>query len=95
MEWPTLGWLIGVLVALAVPVVVILVVIGVISLEQARARRSASPDDWSEEPDGRRYPTGREEPGESGGASSGETGEDPGEPGGPSPGAGPPDRPRS
>ncbi|MEV2274764.1 hypothetical protein AB0I72_04190 [Nocardiopsis sp. NPDC049922] len=65
MEWPTLGWLIGVLAALAVPVVLILLVIALLSLEEARARRNVrSPDCWTEEPDGRRYPTGWEEPGE-------------------------------
>ncbi|WP_116245280.1 hypothetical protein [Nocardiopsis sp. FIRDI 009] len=88
MEWPTLGWLIGVLVALAVPVVVILIVIGVISLEQARARRNASPEYWDEEPDGRRYPTGWEEPGEPGESPTEGSDGEPGEPDGPSSGSG-------
>lgn len=59
MEWPTLGWLIGILVAIAIPIVVIFIVLWVIRRETIRKQDAVrSPDYWKEQPDSRRYPTG-------------------------------------
>ncbi|GAB3710957.1 hypothetical protein [Nocardiopsis nanhaiensis] len=59
MEWPTLGWLIGSLGAIAVPVVVIFIVLWIIRRETIRKQDAVrSPEYWEEEPDGRKYPTG-------------------------------------
>ncbi|OLT28322.1 hypothetical protein BJF83_15655 [Nocardiopsis sp. CNR-923] len=47
------------------PIALILPVVAAPSLEEARAWRDVrSPDHWDEGPDGRRHPTGWEEPAE-------------------------------
>ncbi|WP_017583811.1 hypothetical protein [Nocardiopsis valliformis] len=54
-EWPALG----ALIAVAVPVVIIFLVLGVFRIVQRQAERAVrSPDYWDEVPDGKRYPTG-------------------------------------
>ncbi|WP_285730309.1 hypothetical protein [Nocardiopsis sp. ATB16-24] len=59
MEWPTLGWLIGVLAAIAIPIAVIFIVLWIIRRETIRKQAAVrSPEYWKERPDGRRYPTG-------------------------------------
>lgn len=59
MEWPTLGWLIATLTAIAVPIIVILIVLWIIRRETIRKQQAVrSPEYWKEQPDGRRYPTG-------------------------------------
>jgi hypothetical protein len=59
-EWPTLG----ALIAVAVPIVIIFLVLGVFRIVQRQAERAVrSPEYWDEVPDGRRYPTGWEEDG--------------------------------
>lgn len=59
MEWPTLGWLIGILVAIAIPIIVIFIVLWIIRRETIRKQEAVrSPEYWDERPDGRRYPTG-------------------------------------
>ncbi|WP_150244190.1 hypothetical protein [Nocardiopsis quinghaiensis] len=59
MEWPTLGWLFGILVAIAVPIAVIFLVLWIIRRETIRKQEAVrSPDYWKERPEGRRYPTG-------------------------------------
>ena len=57
-EWPTLG----ALIAVAVPIVIILLVLGVFQIVQRQAERAVrSPEYWDEVPDGKRYPTGWDE----------------------------------
>ncbi|MFD6952211.1 hypothetical protein A6A08_16490 [Nocardiopsis sp. TSRI0078] len=59
MEWPTLGWLFGILVAIAVPIALIFLVLWIIRRETIRKQEAVrSPDYWKERPEGRRYPTG-------------------------------------
>jgi hypothetical protein len=54
-EWPTLG----ALVAVAVPIAIIFLVLGVFRVVQGQAERAVrSPKYWDEVPDGKRYPTG-------------------------------------
>ncbi|GAA1462687.1 hypothetical protein NE857_24795 [Nocardiopsis exhalans] len=54
-EWPALG----ALIAVAVPVGIIFLVLGVFRIVQRQAERAVrSPEYWDEVPDGRRYPTG-------------------------------------
>ncbi|WP_159942365.1 MULTISPECIES: hypothetical protein [unclassified Nocardiopsis] len=59
MEWPTLGWLFGILVAIAVPIALIFLVLWIIRRDTIRKQEAVrSPDYWKERPEGRRYPTG-------------------------------------
>ena len=61
MEWPNLGWLIWVLVTIAVPIIVIFIVLGVLRWSRMRAQEAVRSEEyWEETPDGRRYPTGYE-----------------------------------
>ncbi|WP_017589044.1 hypothetical protein [Nocardiopsis ganjiahuensis] len=57
-EWPTLG----VLIAVAVPIMIIFLVLGIFQIVQRQAERAIrSPEYWDEVPDGKRYPTGWDE----------------------------------
>lgn len=61
-EWPALG----ALVAVALPVAIIFLVLGIFRIVQLQAERAVrSPEYWDEVPDGKRYPTGwgEDEPG--------------------------------
>lgn len=54
-EWPALG----ALIAVAVPVAIVFLVLGVFRIVQRQAERAVrSPEYWDEVPDGKRYPTG-------------------------------------
>jgi hypothetical protein len=54
-DWPALG----ALIAVAVPVVIIFLVLGVFRIVRRQAERAVrSPEYWDEVPDGKRYPTG-------------------------------------
>lgn len=77
-EWPALG----ALVAVALPVAVIFLVLGVFRIVQRQAERAVrSPEYWDEVPDGKRYPTGwGEEQPSSEQASEAEPGQGPAEP---------------
>ncbi|GAB3697289.1 hypothetical protein [Nocardiopsis oceani] len=54
-ELPT----VGPLLAVAIPIVIIFLVLGVFRIVQRQAEDAVrSPEYWEEEPDGRKYPTG-------------------------------------